>query len=277
MWECFHASAVEAVSQSQVAELMRDRSSSPTGRASRCGRSPCSRGSWPARAWPSRPTHSRPVARADEQQAPEQREPAVELDHAADVARVAVAEVVEDLVVDRVELLADRLDLLGGQAAGAGSPISVGMRSSSEFEYLDGPLGGVDAGTDHLAALARHLAGAQVADLARLSSPTQVWQMPIAAAERQASARRPRRPRGSACCRPSAPRTSLLRKRIVPPSPALGVVAADERLEALHVQAVAVAVRVPVLVDRVEQLGRAGDERLALAPVGAEPRRGRRA
>ena len=37
------------------------------------------------------------------------------LDHRLDVDRIALAEVVEDLVVDRVELLAELLDLLVGQ------------------------------------------------------------------------------------------------------------------------------------------------------------------
>src|SRR3954469_25331656 len=40
------------------------------------------------------------------------------------------------------------------------------MRSFSLEGDLDGPLGGVDAGADHLARGARDLAGAQVADLA---------------------------------------------------------------------------------------------------------------
>jgi len=55
-------------------------------------------------------------ARADEQYATQQREPPVELDYRADVARVAVAEVVVDLLVELVELLADRLDLVGREA-----------------------------------------------------------------------------------------------------------------------------------------------------------------
>ena len=46
---------------------------------------------------------------------PSTTQPPVHLDHARDVAPVAVAEVVEDLVVDRVELLAELLDLLVGE------------------------------------------------------------------------------------------------------------------------------------------------------------------
>ena len=49
------------------------------------------------------------------------REAAVHLDHALDVAAVAFAEVGVDLVVDRVELAAELLDLLGREVARAGS------------------------------------------------------------------------------------------------------------------------------------------------------------
>jgi hypothetical protein len=52
-----------------------------------------------------------------EQRHPRQhREPAMHLDHAGDVAAVAVSEVPVDLVVDRVELAAELLDLLGAEA-----------------------------------------------------------------------------------------------------------------------------------------------------------------
>src|SRR5690242_5702536 len=51
---------------------------------------------------------------------------------------------------------------------------------------------------------------------------------------------------------------------------ALGAVAADHRLEALHVQAVAVGLAVPVLAQRVEHVARPRGERLALAPVRAQ-------
>ena len=44
------------------------------------------------------------------------REPAVHLDHRRDVAPVAVSELRVDLVVDRVELLAELFDLLVGEA-----------------------------------------------------------------------------------------------------------------------------------------------------------------
>ena len=80
------------------------RSSSPTGRAGRCGRSPCSRGSWPASSRSVPATHAGLNVEAQQQRAAEHGEPPVHLDHRHDVAAVAVAEVVVDLVVDRVEL-----------------------------------------------------------------------------------------------------------------------------------------------------------------------------
>ena len=58
----------------------------------------------------------RPVARADQHRAGGQHQLTVQLDRGADVARVAVAELGVDLVVDRVELAAELLELLGGEA-----------------------------------------------------------------------------------------------------------------------------------------------------------------
>ena len=49
----------------------------------------------------------RPVARGEQQHPAEHDQPAVHLDHARDVAAVAIAELGEDLVVDRVELAAE--------------------------------------------------------------------------------------------------------------------------------------------------------------------------
>ncbi len=66
-------------------------------------------------------------ARGDEQRAPHQGEAAVHRDHRVDVLRVTLAEVVEDLVVDRVELLAERLDLLVGELRErADDPVGIG-------------------------------------------------------------------------------------------------------------------------------------------------------
>ena len=51
----------------------------------------------------------------------------------------------------------------------------------------------------------------------------------------------------------------------------LAVALADDGLEALHVQPAAIAARLrPMRGQRVEQLGGAADERLALAPVRAQ-------
>ena len=65
------------------------------------------------RGGPRRPGRFR--AREQEHQAAEDDEPPVHLDHAHDVAAIAIAELGEDLVVDRGELLADLLELLGGE------------------------------------------------------------------------------------------------------------------------------------------------------------------
>ena len=101
----------------------------------------------------------------------------------ADVARVALAEVVEDLVVHRVELPADLLDLLGGEAVRAGSRSDRGaswflirvLRSKFDF---DGALGGVDAGANDLALVPETLPVRRSRTWPGSSVPTQVWQMP---------------------------------------------------------------------------------------------------
>src|SRR3954453_20927501 len=59
------------------------------------------------------------------------------------------------------------------------------MRVLSELD-LDGALGGVDAGADHLAALAGHLARAQIADLAGLQLADAGVADALAASEREA-------------------------------------------------------------------------------------------
>ncbi len=60
---------------------------------------------------------ARPVARSEQQRAAEQRQAPLERDDRADVGGVALAEAGEHLVVDRLELLAELLDLLRGEAA----------------------------------------------------------------------------------------------------------------------------------------------------------------
>ena len=58
---------------------------------------------------------------------------------------------------------------------------------------------------------------------------------------------------------------------ILPPSPRVAVAEAELRLEALHVQPLVVPGPLEVLGERIEHVGRPGDERLAIAPVRAQP------
>src|SRR3954469_6689376 len=136
----------------------------------------------------------------------------------------------------------------------------------SEFDD-DAPLRRVDAGADHLALRAGHLAVAQVADLALAELADARVADPLAAAERQVEALvlAGDEDRGRAVG------LDLLLALGEDDATALALLGeAELGLEALHVQLVAVAVRVPVVEHRVEELARAGDERLALAPVGTE-------
>src|SRR3954467_517977 len=130
----------------------------------------------------------------------------------------------------------------------------------------DAPLRRVDAGADHLALRAADLAVAQVADLALAELADARVADPLAAAERQVEALLLTGDED----RRRAVALDLLLAVGEHDRAALALLGqAELGLEALHVQAVAVAVAVPVLEHRVEQLARAGDERLALAPVGA--------
>ena len=183
----------------------------------------------------------------------------------ADVVGVAVAEVGVDLVVDarrtrgrsprsarRVRRAQRVLDHRLHAVV-----LVLPFSRSTEFD-LDGALGGVDAGADHLARRLpwtspvrrsrtlpeRSLPDAGVADAHRgsrtgssspASSPaTRIGLLPSHSASQS-------RLEEARSCRPR-PRS---------PSPA------DDRLEALHVQALAVAVRLPVLLERVEHARRA--------------------
>src|SRR4051794_28675406 len=122
------------------------------------------------------------------------------------------------------------------------------MRVLSELD-LDRPLRGVDAGTDHLAARAGHLAGAQVADLAGLQLADAGVADAFAAAERE---------RETGLLAGDEDRLAAVGVRLAVAleeldRPALALLGlAEDGLEALHVQALAVAVLVPVLVERVE-------------------------
>ena len=96
----------------------------------------------------------------------------------------------------------------------------------------------------------------------------QVWQMPSRQPNGSSS------PASSPATRigvpPSALGLGVARERsvIVPPSPSSP--RAELGLEALHVQALGVALALPVLGHRVEHVAGPREEGLALAPVGAE-------
>src|SRR4051794_19021365 len=148
----------------------------------------------------------------------------------------------------------------------------VAMLVLSELD-LDGALGGVDAGSDHLAALAGHLARAQVADLAGLQLADAGVADALAASEGEAEPGVLARDQD----RLAAVRVRLAVALEELDRPAFALLRlAEDGLEALHVQAVAVAVLLPVVVERVEQLGGAGDESPPLPPIGAQPLQGLR-
>ena len=207
---------------------------------------------------------------------PEHDQPPVHLDHRADVVAVAVAEVVEDLVVDRVELLAELLDLLVGEAARAGSRSGRSAMGSSRSRgrghssISTGPSGALTQVRTISPSRAGDLAGAQVADLAR---------------SRACRRRCGRCPCGSRRAA-SAPASSPATRIGLPPSHSrldVGLQEADRAaLAALAVAADRSAGSAPCAggrsrrarsqcsSKRVEHLGRAGEEGLALAPVRAQ-------
>jgi hypothetical protein len=140
LWECFHASAVEAESQSQVADEIWGS---------------FIQSHWPCMTlWPIS-MFSRTLAiessavpasqagrrrEASSSTPPEDHEPAVNLDHAHDVAPVPVSQLGEDLAVDGVELAAERLDLLVAEPreraldhAGHPAPLMVGVTGRSRW------------------------------------------------------------------------------------------------------------------------------------------------
>src|SRR3954468_10943138 len=134
---------------------------------------------------------------------------------------------------------------------------------------VDVALGRVDAGADHFAGGARDLTGAHVADLpgAELSDARVADAHATAEGQRAAGLLAGDQDRLRAIALrlevalAEADRAALA---------LLGVALADDRLEALHVQPVAVAAALPVLAHRVEHLGGPAEERLAVLPVGAE-------
>src|SRR4051794_5780945 len=129
---------------------------------------------------------------------------------------------------------------------------------------LDGAFGCVDAGADRLALVAADFAGGQVADPALAQGADARVADALAAAVGQVEARLLAGDQD----RLRAVGLGLALRLGEEDRAALAFLAgADLGLEALHVEAVAVAVGLPVLLHRVEHLGRPGDVRLALAPV----------
>src|SRR5436190_3855350 len=134
---------------------------------------------------------------------------------------------------------------------------------------LDGSFGGIDARADDLALAAGHLARTEVADLARaqLSDAGVADAHPAAEGERRAGLLAG----DEDWLRALAARLDVALEELDRAALAdLSVALADDGLEALHVQAIAVAGLVPVLAHRVEQVARSREERLALTPVGAQ-------
>ncbi len=182
-------------------------------------------------------------AGADQHRAAHQHEPPVQRDHRVDVLGVALAEVVEDLVVDRVELLAELLDLLGAEPRQrALDPLRVDHRSRLFLRRRHVPASPrvfpvAEALDEDLKARSRPGPRARSRRCApsrpprraprrcagrgacrEQSLPTQVWQMPI------------RQPNGSSAPASSpatrigtlpslSASTSLSVKRMLPPSP----------------------------------------------------------
>ena len=151
----------------------------------------------------------RPVARGEQQHAAEHHEPAVHLDHAHDVAAVAVAELGEDLVVDGVELPAELLDLLvaSGARAGFRSSLGIGFLAGRGHRAIStGPSGAltqVRTISPLAARTPRRCAGR--APAASTAARRRCGRCP-SGSRRAAWRPPPRRRRGSAACRRSRPR-----------------------------------------------------------------------
>src|SRR4051812_43754100 len=129
-------------------------------------------------------------------------------------------------------------------------------------------LGRVDTGADHLALAAGDLARPQVAHLARAQAPDAGVTDAHPAAEGQGGARLLAGHQDRSA--PVRLRLDVALHQLDGPPGALSAVAADDRLEALDVHAVRVALALPVLDQSVEEVAGPGQEGLALAPVGAE-------
>src|SRR5215210_170561 len=130
------------------------------------------------------------------------------------------------------------------------------------------PLGGVYTRSDHLAFLAVHLSGPEVADPPLAEAADAGVADPLAAAERQLAARFLAGDED----RLGAVTLGIHLGDAEADRPALsgiGVVPADARLEALHAESVRVGFGLPILIHDVEQLARARREGVAVAPVRA--------
>src|SRR5215218_6876536 len=149
--------------------------------------------------------------------------------------------------------------------------LGIAFLFSVSQQDVDRALGRVDAGADHLAALPVDLTRAQVTDAAVAQPSDAGVADPHAAAVRQCRAgvlaghedrlRAVGGRRDSACAEVDRAAVALL-----------ALLAAEVGLEVLDVQLVAVAqLLLPVRRERAQHFGRAGEERLALAPVGAQP------
>src|SRR3954447_16179721 len=154
----------------------------------------------------------------------------------------------------------------------SGLSVSVVVTSSS-FDLwssqldLDWALGGVDAGADHLALRPGDLSVSQVANLtgAQLSDAGVADALPASEGQLQPGLLTGDEDGRTALCGRLAPAGGE------GDGPALPVLVQGElRLEALHVEPVAVPLPVPVVRHRIEHVPRAREEGIALAPVGAQ-------
>src|SRR5256885_5163323 len=144
--------------------------------------------------------------------------------------------------------------------------VAIGCSPGSEFD-LYGTFRRVDAGADALALLARHVAVAQVADPSGGELAHARVADALATAERQVEAlllTGYEDRSGAVALRLAVALQELDRAALA----LLDV--ADLRLEALEAELVADTRRLPLLLHRVDHLGRAREEGLALAPVGAQ-------
>src|SRR4051794_11882655 len=161
------------------------------------------------------------------------------------------------------------LSRLSGLSTSSSISISIAfgvIRRPLQFDF-DVALGGVYAGADHLSLGARHLSVLQVPDLAgaQLADARMADALAAAVREREADVLAGHQDRHRAI------RLGLLLALEELDLAALALLRlAEHGLEALHVEALAVTVLVEMRLHRLEQLSRTAEERLALAPVGAQ-------